>query len=256
MKRDETLLAKGGFATQQTVDNEQAQVDAPEATIAGDAAAIESAQINLDYATIKAPFTGVVGLRNVDIGNVVSPGSNILTLARDRTNRGGLHPPQADLTRFRSRAQGKRAGVSASIRTATTLLRAPASSRCVNNQVDPATGTIKLKARFDNKDRKLWPGAFVQVRVVAKPNRTPSSCHRRRSSTVPTGPMSGDVARPIPRGSQPVEIEAIQDDRTVIAKRTSGRRSHRRRRAVSPRRRRRVSESDPAQVAQPQGSQP
>ena len=91
LTRDQTLIAKGGFASQPTVDNEKAQVQVLNATIEGDQSAIEAAQLNLDFATLKAPFPGVVGLRSIDLGNLVTPSTSIGTHRTDRTDRGQLH---------------------------------------------------------------------------------------------------------------------------------------------------------------------
>ena len=190
--RDETLVAKGGFASQQTVDNEQAQVDALKASIAGDAAAIETARINLDYTTIRAPFSGVPGLRNVDLGNVVSPGTNILTLAQIEPIAVDFTLPQADLAVVKAALKGGEPAVTAYDQDGTTSI-ATGSVEVLNNQLDPTTGTIKLKARFENTD-----GIAVARRVRrdadrrANAKRTRSSCRRRQSSTVPRAPMSGE----------------------------------------------------------------
>jgi multidrug efflux system membrane fusion protein len=80
LQRDQTLINKGGYATQQTVDNEAAQVQMLKAAIEGDQAAIEAAQLNLEFATLKAPFPGIVSLRNIDNGNLVTPAAIIGTV--------------------------------------------------------------------------------------------------------------------------------------------------------------------------------
>ncbi len=102
LSRDETLLTKGGFATQQTVDNEKAQVQVYQAGVEGDNAAIETAQLNLDYATVEAPFRGVVSLRNIDVGNLVGPNSIIGTITQIEPIAIDFTLPQADLTDLRS----------------------------------------------------------------------------------------------------------------------------------------------------------
>jgi membrane fusion protein, multidrug efflux system len=163
--RDQTLLTKGGYATQQTVDNEQAQVDALKAAIAGDIATIETAQLNLEYATIKAPFPSIVGLRNIDVGNVVSPVTNIVTLTQIEPIAVDFTLPQVDLAAVKAALDRGSPAVTALDQDGSTPL-AYGVLQVLNNQVDPTTGTIKLKARFDNRDHKLWPGAFVQARVI------------------------------------------------------------------------------------------
>ena len=167
LERDQTLLTKGGFATQQTVDNETAQVQVLKATIEGDQAAIEAAQLNLDFATITAPFPGVVSLRNIDIGNLVTPAAIIATVTPVEPIAVDFTLPQADLQDIQSAARAGAPEVLVYDQDGKALL-AKGQLDVINNQVDQASGTIKLKARFDNKDRKLWPGAFVQVAVVIR----------------------------------------------------------------------------------------
>ena len=105
LDRDRTLLTKGGFATQQTVDNETAQVQVLKATIEGDQAAIEAAQLNLEFATITAPFPGVVSLRNIDIGNLVTPAAIIATVTQIVPIAVDFTLPQADLQDVQSAAR-------------------------------------------------------------------------------------------------------------------------------------------------------
>ena len=105
LQRDRTLLTKGGFATQQTVDNETAQVQVLKATIEGDQAAIEAAQLNLDFATVTAPFSGVVSLRNIDIGNLVTSAAIIATVTQIEPIAVDFTLPQADLQDVQSAAR-------------------------------------------------------------------------------------------------------------------------------------------------------
>jgi membrane fusion protein, multidrug efflux system len=131
-------------------------------------AAADAAQVNLDYCSIKSPIDGRIGIRQVDVGNVVHaadqngivvitqlrPISVIFTLPeqtlQDVTNQGG--------------AQGG-LKVSAFDRGNTTLL-GDGTLAVIDNQIDQATGTIKLKATFPNDDLKLWPGKFVNARLI------------------------------------------------------------------------------------------
>jgi multidrug efflux system membrane fusion protein len=216
LARDKTLLVKEGFATQQTVDNEEAQVDADKAIIASDQAGIESAQLNLDFATIEAPFTGVVGLRNVDVGNVVAPSANIVTIAQIEPIAVDFTLPQNNLSEVQSAAAQGKPPVLAFDQDGKDLM-ARGSLEVINNEVDPSSGTIKLKARFENKDHKLWPGAFVQVRVVMKsePNAivVPSQAVQRG----PEGPYVWLVSSSQTAQRQPVELGQIQGDRTIVA---------------------------------------
>jgi multidrug efflux system membrane fusion protein len=215
LTRDETLLAKGSFATQQTVDNERAQVDAFKATIAGDEAAIESAQLNLDFATIKAPFAGVVGLRNVDLGNVVTTTTSIVTITQLEPIAVDFTLPESELDLVQTAAADGKPQVVALDQSGTNVL-ARGVLEVINNQVDTTTGTIKLKARFDNKDHKLWPGAFVQVRVVVKTEPSGIAVPSQAVQRGPDGPYVWLVSPEQTVRVQTVKLGDIQDERTVI----------------------------------------
>ena len=212
--RDQTLLAKGVFATQQTVDNEQAQVDALKAAIAGDIAAIETAQLNLDYATIKAPFASVAGLRNVDVGNVVSPASSLVTLTQIEPIAVDFTLPQVDLVAVQAAMQRGKPAVTAFDQDGTSPL-AQGVLQVLNNQVDPTTGTIKLKARFENHDHKLWPGAFVQARVTIQSEQNaiviPSQAVQHGPDGFYVWVVTDDVAK-----MRPIDPGEIQQETTVI----------------------------------------
>ncbi len=214
--RDQTLLAQGGFSTQQTVDNEVAQVDALTASIAGDKAAIETAQLNREWSTIVAPFTGVAGLRHVDIGNVVSPISNLLTMTQIEPIAVDFPLPQSDLAAVTAAFERGKPVVIASDQEGRAVLDRSVLD-VINNQVDTTTGTIKLKARFENQDHKLWPGAFVQVRLVVE--RRPDAI-ALPNAAVQRGPdgYSAWVVQDGRAQRRPLEIGAIQDDRTVVTK--------------------------------------
>ena len=214
--RDQSLLSKGGFSTQQTVDNEVAQVDALKASIAGDRAAIETARLNLEWSTIVAPFTGVAGLRNVDVGNVVSPISNLLTMTQIEPIAVDFTLPQADLAAVTAAFERGKPAVIAYDQEGKAVLDRGVLD-VINNQVDTTTGTIKLKARFENKDHKLWPGAFVQVRIVVESRPDAIALP---NEAVQRGP-DGFYAWVLQDGRahiRPLAIGPIQDDRTIVAK--------------------------------------
>jgi membrane fusion protein, multidrug efflux system len=252
LDRDRTLLTKGGFATQQTVDNETAQVQVLKATIEGDQAAIEAAQLNLDFATITAPFPGVVSLRNIDIGNLVTPAAIIATVTQIEPIAVDFTLPQADLQDVQSAARAGTPEVLVYDQDGKNLL-AKGQLEVINNQVDQASGTIKLKARFDNKDRKLWPGAFVQVAVVI---RTDQEALGVPSEAVQHGPNGTYVWLISPRETanrQAVQIGEIQSGVTVI---TSGVKAGDRivvTGQYSLTQGARITEANPAQLAQTQG---
>ena len=159
-------LAKKDFATQQSLDQQQARVDQLKATIDADQGAIDNAQTQLSYATIVAPFNGRVGFRQVDAGNIVHPtDANPLTvLTQIRPAMVIFTLPQKNLGDVRE----------AMLRGGVTVLAydqdgakqlATGELLLIDNQIDQLTSTIRLKARFPNGDSRLWPGEFVRIRA-------------------------------------------------------------------------------------------
>lgn len=166
LQRYQTLLAQDSIA-RQDVDTQAALVQQLQGTVEADQAVEKAAQLNLDFATIHAPIGGVIGLRTVDPGNLVSSGSAagiatitqmapidvVFAIAQDRIpavraaqRRGALPVTALDRDRTQTLAQG----------TFLTL----------DNQVNPATGTVRAKARFANADGRLFPNQFVNARLL------------------------------------------------------------------------------------------
>jgi multidrug efflux system membrane fusion protein len=161
-----TDLAKRDFATQQSVDQQQAKVDQLKAMIDADQGAIENAQTQLSYATITAPFDGRVGFRQVDAGNIVHPSdANPLTvLTQIKPAMVIFTLPQGNLGYVREAMLRGTVAVLGYDQDATREL-AHGELMLIDNQIDQTTSTIRLKARFPNEDARLWPGEFVRVRA-------------------------------------------------------------------------------------------
>ena len=166
LDRDQSLL-KDQILAQQDFDSQKARVDQFEGAIQSDLAQVKNAELQLSYARITAPFAGRVGLRLVDVGNIVHA-----------NDQGGLfvltqvHPiavvfslPQDDLRLVTAKIQsGVKLPVLAYDRDNSKQI-AEGTLATIDNQIDPATGTYKLKAVFDNKDDALFPNQFVNVRL-------------------------------------------------------------------------------------------
>jgi multidrug efflux system membrane fusion protein len=151
---------------QQTVDQQQAKVNQLKATVDADQATINSAKVQLSYATITAPVDGRVGLRQLDPGNIIHVSDTnpltVLTL---------IHPSAITFTLPQKNLFDVRDAV----------LRGPVATKAfdqddrqelsqgqllfVDNQIDQSTGTFRVKARFDNENERLWPGEFVLIRT-------------------------------------------------------------------------------------------
>src|SRR6202046_5903838 len=152
------FIKLGEFATRQQLDTQRSSVSQLTAQIAADVAAISNAQTQLDYTTIKAPISGVVGLRQVDIGNIVnaSTQTGIVTITQIEPITVIFTAPEDQLPDI-NQAQAVSPLKTIAFTTDGKRPLAEGKLAVVNNQVDTTSGTIRLKAVFDNKDHALWP---------------------------------------------------------------------------------------------------
>jgi multidrug efflux system membrane fusion protein len=160
-----TQLARSSFAPIQQVDEQQATVGKTTAAIAADAAAIETAQINLQYATIRSPIDGRVSIYQTDPGNLIQANSTpIITITQDHPIAVIFTLPEADLPEIQDGMAAGSLPVTAWTNDDKTLL-GDGVLETPNNTIDTTTGTIQLKAIFANDRDRLWPGEFVNARL-------------------------------------------------------------------------------------------
>jgi multidrug efflux system membrane fusion protein len=159
----------GEFATKQQTDTQRSTVQQLTAQIAADEAAIANAQTQLDYTQVKSPISGVAGLRQVDIGNIVnaSTQTGIVTIAQIEPIAVIFTAPEEQLPNINEGQANQQLKVIA-ITTDGKKPLADGTLAVVNNQVDSTSGTIRLKAVFDNKNHALWPGQSVSTRLLVK----------------------------------------------------------------------------------------
>ena len=176
-------LGMRDIVSRQEVEQQQAKFDQLKASIAADEAAIESAQTQFDYTTIRAPASGRVGIRQIDPGNVlrvsntVSNAIPITTLVVTRPSAVIFTLPANNLDEVRAAmARGPVEVTALDQENARILSRG--RLLLIDNSVDASTGTIRLKAMFDNNDDRLWPGQFVNARALI--------ATERKALTIPT----------------------------------------------------------------------
>src|SRR3984885_15096524 len=159
----------GEFATRQQTDTQRSTVAQLTAQIAADDAAISNAQTQLDYTAVKAPITGVAGLRQVDLGNIVnaSTQTGIVTIAQIEPIAVIFTAPEEQLP-YINEAQTIQPLKTIAITTDGKKPLADGVLAVVNNQVDSTSCTIRLKAVFDNKNHALWPGQSVATRLLVQ----------------------------------------------------------------------------------------
>src|SRR6202050_5627422 len=202
LERYTTLIPSGSIAQQQ-VDTQKSLVDQLDGQVRTDQAQIDNAKLQLVYCNITAPFTGRVGLRQVDPGNIVhaadtnpmliltqlQPIAVIFTLPEDQLPTVAQHMKNSTLL------------VEAYSRDNETKL-ATGKLQTIDNQIDPTTGTAKLKAVFNNKDNQLWPNQFVNANLLLET--------RKKSTVLPTAAIL--------RGPQGAFVYLVKSDKTVEAR--------------------------------------
>jgi membrane fusion protein, multidrug efflux system len=197
--RFKTLVVKN-VETQQNVDAQQAKVDQLKATVDADQAAIEAAQTQLNFTTITAPIDGVVGFRQLDIGNIIhtSDANPLTVLTQIKPCVAIFTLPQDDLGPLREAMLRGPVEVLAFDQDNTQQL-AQGHLLLIDNQIDQSTSTIRMKAEFPNQDERLWPGEFVHIRTLVTT--------RKDAVTVP--------AVAVQRGPDGLYTWVIKPDNTV-----------------------------------------
>jgi len=200
LERYNTLFKQDSIAKQQ-VDTQASLVRQYEGAVRMDASQVDNARLQLAYSRITAPVSGRLGLRQVDPGNIVHAGdqNGIVVITQLEPISVLFTVPQDLLPALMKRLQSNEAiGVEAWDREQKTKL-ASGTLASADNQVDPQTGTVKLKARFDNSDRGLFPQQFVNVRMKL------DTLH---DTVIVPSPA-------VQRGSQGMFVYVVQPDNTV-----------------------------------------
>jgi len=165
-RRDlDRYLQIAGVTPQKTIDTQRAQVDQLAAQVKADTAAIASAQTTLGFTRITSPLTGRAGMRLVDEGNLVRAGEGgIVVITQLQPIAVQFTLPQQQLAQVNKALAAGPVSVEA-LEPETSRVIDTGVLQVVDNQVDPQTGTVKMKAEFPNAQQQLWPGQFANVRV-------------------------------------------------------------------------------------------
>ena len=157
----------GEFATRQQTDTQRSTVQQVTAQIEADVAAIANAQTQLDYTTIRAPIAGVTGFRQVDQGNIVNAATQtgLVTIAQIEPIAVIFTAPEEKLPAIKDALASHSPQVIA-LSTDGKKVLSEGTLSLINNQVDTTSGTIRLKAVFNNSDHVLWPGQSVSTRLL------------------------------------------------------------------------------------------
>jgi membrane fusion protein, multidrug efflux system len=218
LDRYEKLIGSG-WQTRQSYDQQKATVGQLQASIKGDEAQINTAKLNLSYADIRSPIDGRLGARLVDKGNLVHANDNtpLVMITEVKPIFVSFTLPQDNFDDLRESQNNTPLVVYAYSGDGKKQL-AEGKLTLIDNAIDQATGTIHLKARFDNENERLWPGEFVSLRVVLSTRRDVATVP---SQTVQDGP-NGHYAYVIKPDNtverRAVDVASIQDGIAVVTK--------------------------------------
>ena len=215
----QTSLLQHNFVSQQDFDTQKATVGQLLAAVRADEASIASAALQLEYATIRAPIAGRVGKRLVDVGNVIHTADDtaLVDLSQIQPIAVSFTVPQDQLPDIQREAAAMALPVEARAADDLRILET-GRLKLIGNAIDRTTGTIALKAVYTNGDRQLWPGQFVNARLVLRVHRDatvlPITCIRPGTA----GPVAYVVddqnrvtVRPVKTGEKAHDLIAILD---------------------------------------------
>ena len=204
LARSRELLAQN-FISQGAVDTNQTLVDSQRAVVAADRAAIAAARVGLSYTRIVAPMSGRAGAINVFPGSLVQPtGSPLVTITQLDPISVAFNLPQRNLGDALAALRGGGGAVTALLPESGTALQG--KLQFVDNAVDPASGTVRVKAEFANKDERLWPGAFVTVRLAVQTLKAAAVIPQAAIIESPRGKIVYVVDRSSKASPRPIEL--------------------------------------------------
>jgi multidrug efflux system membrane fusion protein len=211
-------LALKSFDTQQNVDQLQAKVDQLKASILADEALIETAQTQFDYTTITAPSDGRIGMRLIDPGNMIraSDSKSLATLVLNQPSAVLFTLPATSLGEVREAMKRGAVEVTAFDQNNRIAL-ATGKLLLIDNVIDQGAAAIRLKALFPNDDEALWPGDFVNARILVETRRNALTVPSAAVQSGPKGLFTWVVAGNNTVEPHPIEVGPATADLTIVA---------------------------------------
>jgi multidrug efflux system membrane fusion protein len=218
LERYEKLIGTG-YQTRQSYDNQKATVAQLQAAIKGDEAQINTAQLNLSYADIRSPIDGRLGARLVDKGNLVHANDNtaLVMITEVKPIFVSFTLPQTNFDDIRE-SQNKAPLVVRAYSGDGKKQLAEGKLTLIDNTIDQSTGTIHLKARFDNEEEHLWPGQFVSLRVILSVREGVATVPAQTVQEGSNGQYAYVIKPDDTVERRAVEVASIQDGIAVVTK--------------------------------------
>ena len=212
-------LGDKGWATPQLVETQQAQVGELQAAIKADQALIDAAKVQLSYTRLTSPIDGVAGIRQIDVGNIISPSNtNGLVVVTQ------LHPisliftlPETSLPQIQQQQQKTETPLAVlAYSQDNTIQLDQGVLGLVNNEILQTTGSIQLKANFDNKSNRLWPGQLVNARLLVDTRHNGLTVSAAVVQQGPHGPYAYVVNPDSTVAIRPIKVAQISDGQALI----------------------------------------
>src|ERR1700681_4910507 len=212
-------LGTNGWATPQLIETQQAQVGEMQAAIKSDNALIDAAKVQLSYTRLTSPIDGVVGIRQIDVGNIISPSNtNGLVVVTQ------LHPisliftlPETSLPQIQQQQQNTKTPLTVFAYNQDNSMQLDQGVLgLVNNEILQTTGSIQLKANFPNKANKLWPGELVNARLLVDTRHNGLTVPAAVVQQGPQGPYAYVVNPDSTVELRPIKVAQVSDGQALI----------------------------------------
>jgi multidrug efflux system membrane fusion protein len=212
-------LGDKGWATPQLIETQQAQVGELQAAIKSDQALIDAAKVQLSYTRLTSPINGVVGIRQIDVGNIISPSNtNGLVVVTQ------LHPisliftlPETSLPQIQQQQQKTKTPLPVLAYSQDDTIKLDQGLLgLVNNEILQTTGSIQLKANFDNKANKLWPGELVNARLLVDTRHNGLTVPAAVVQQGPKGAYAYVVNPDNTVATRPIKVAQISEGQALI----------------------------------------
>lgn len=214
LARTKQLIAEH-FVSQSALDTAQSSVDSLTAQVAADRAAISASQVAVDYNQIRAGIDGRTGAINVHPGSLVTPGgAALVTITQLDPIDISFTLPEGELAELQAARAGGPVAVTATL--GTTGMTATGQLSFIDNAVDSQTGTIRLKAAYDNRDAKLWPGMYLNIAVIGRILKQANVVPPQAVQTGPDGKFVYVIGADGKVTAKPVKVGYVEAKLAVI----------------------------------------
>jgi multidrug efflux system membrane fusion protein len=212
-------LGVQGWATPQLVETQKAQVGQLQAAIKTDQALIDAAKVELSFTRLTSPIDGVVGIRQIDVGNIISPSTTNGLVVVTQLNPISLifTLPETDLPKIQQQQQKTNTPLKViAYNQDNTIELGQGVLGLVNNEILQTTGSIQLKANFPNSSHRLWPGELVNARLLVDTRHNGLTVPASVVQQGPTGPYAYVVNPDDTVAIRPVKVAQISDGQALI----------------------------------------